>query len=166
MEAFYPRDLIFAFLAFQTNEGITSTTESHQQTHQEVWKLATECIIKSSKFLDVFTALYGSVNREMQLPSLVPSWSECFPYSRPIAAPGSHFRASRRMTHCWKDHEKPLNLAVRGKIIDTVSHFSNLPISEFQGRFHPAKGFLGCLYKSIGVFILFLQLPENVRGHY
>ena len=145
VEAFDPRDLIFAFLAFQTDEGITSTTESYQQTHEEVWKHATESIIKSSKSLDVFAALSGDVNRKPQMPSWVPSWSECFPYSRPIAGPGSRFRASRRMPHCWKDHERPTSLIVQGKIIDTIASFKTLQITRHQGRHHPISLFLGWL---------------------
>jgi Heterokaryon incompatibility protein (HET) len=142
VEAFDPRDLIFAFLAFQEDEGITSTTESYKQTHEHVWKYATECIIKSSKSFDVFAALCGDVDRKLDLPSWVPSWSECFPYSRPIAAPGSRFRASRRMPHFWNDCENSAGLMVRGKIIDIVTHFPTPPISTFRGSHHHVKLFL------------------------
>ena len=125
-----PRDLIFAFLAFQRDEGITVTPESYRQTQGEVWTHAAQSIIKASRSLDIFAALSGDTERPLQLPSWVPYWSDCFPYSRPIATPVSHFRASRNLPHVWQESEDPKRLHIRGKIIDRINEFTMLAFGK------------------------------------
>jgi Heterokaryon incompatibility protein (HET) len=122
VDAFNPRDFIFAFLAFQNDEGIRSTKESYQQSPEDVWLQAAEQIIKTSGSLDIFAALSGDTPRQLQLPSWVPYWSDCFPYSRPIAAPGSRFSASGGLPHIWKKQD-PQKLVVQGKIVDSIKAF-------------------------------------------
>ncbi|KAJ9668949.1 hypothetical protein H2201_000775 [Coniosporium apollinis] len=137
-----PRDLIFAFLAFQGTENIVATAGSYNQPPEEVWTDATERIIRSSRSLDVFAALSGDKERELKLPSWVPYWADCFPYSRPIATPVSRFRASRGMPHVWAQHEDPSKLQVRGKIIDQVQAFIHPPFQNFMSAKHATHLFL------------------------
>lgn len=152
VQAFDPRDFIFAFLAFQADEGITVTQESYRQTQQEVWRYAAERIIMTSKSLDIFAALSGDTKREFQLPSWVPFWSDCFPYSRPIATPVSKFRSSRGLPHIWKKSEDPNKLVVRGKIIDCIRELPWLA----HGKFQTPEGLLGLklLVQSVGRYLL------------
>lgn len=130
VEAFDSRDLIFAFLAFQENEGITATVESYSQTHEDIWKQATERIIKASQSLDIFAGLSGDTERQLKLPSWVPYWSDCFPYSRPISTAASHFRAARGLPHIWKANSDPNKLYVQGKIIDSIKAFPTQGFSK------------------------------------
>lgn len=143
VEASDPRDLIFAFLAFQGNEGITATAESYRQMQEEVWKHAAECIIKASQSLDIFAAVSGDTSRPLQLSSWVPYWSDCFPYSRPIATPASRFAASRGQPHTWRETEDRNKLHVRGKIVDHIDAFMLGGYGKFASFKHSTHQFLG-----------------------
>lgn len=162
-QATEPRDLIFAFLAFQEDEGITVNPESYRQTQEEVWTHTAECIIKASQSLDIFAALSGDTVRQLQLPSWVPYWSDIFPYSRPIATPVSRFRASRGLPHIWKGAENHTKLHVRGKIIDHINAFLALPFLKVSVQ--PAHLFLDwmLLYDST---LRYLYSYKNVLGDY
>jgi hypothetical protein len=149
VDAFNPRDLIFAFLAFQNDEGIISTKESYQQASEKVWKHTAEQIIKASGSLDIFAALSGDTVRPLKLPSWVPYWSDCFPYSRPIATPVSRFHASRGLPHIWNQHDDPRKLRVRGKIVDSIKAFASIPFG-YQG-FQP----------SMKLFLKWIVLPDQ-----
>ncbi len=137
-----PRDLIFAFLSFQGTEDIVATAKSYDQPPEKVWRDATERIIRTSSSLDVFAALSGDTERALKLPSWVPYWADCFPYSRPIATPVSRFRASRRMPHVWTPHDDPSKLRVKGKIIDRVQVLLSIPMGRFQSSKHSVDIFL------------------------
>lgn len=142
VEAFDARDLIFAFLAFQEDEGIIATAESYGQTQGEVWQLAAERIIITSQSLDIFAALSGDKERELKLPSWVPYWSDCFPYSRPIATPASRFKASRDRPHIWQTPDESHKLRVRGKIIDSINEFLGWQFGKFASWKHSTHMFL------------------------
>jgi len=159
VQAFDPRDLIFAFLAFQVDEGIKATAESYRQTQEQVWMHAAKCIIKASQSLDTFAALSGDTKRQLQLPSWVPYWADCFPYSRPIAMPVSRFRASRGMPHIWKKSDDPKKLHVRGKIVDRINEFLTLSLRKFAGTRSPTHLFLswGMLRQSAQHYLLKYQ---------
>jgi hypothetical protein len=111
------RDLIYAFLAFQSGEGITP---NYFTTVPDVWLGATSSIIQSSQSLDILCAVPGDAVRAHNLPSWVPEYTRLFPYSRPIATPVTHFQASRGIPHQWIEHDDAVRLRVRGKIIDHV----------------------------------------------
>lgn len=156
-----PRDLIFAFLAFQQNEGI-SAVEGITKPVDEVWRDAATRIIQASKSLDIFAALSGDKERNITLPSWVPYWADCLPYGRPIAAPGgTSFRASRDKPHIWVTCSDTKTLIVKGKIIDEIDGNPNLfqgpslPFDRFQSDVFTTDFFL-----NMGVGV------QNMRGHY
>ena len=155
VDAFNPRDLIFAFLAFRNGEDIKSTKESYQQTPENVWLQAAEQIIKTSGSLDIFAALSGDTPRQLRLPSWVPYWSDCFPYSRPIVAPGSRFHASRGLPHIWKKHDDVHKLLVKGKIVDSIKAFAGTPTPFTKHGFG----------LSIDLNIIWITLPDYARRY-
>jgi hypothetical protein len=120
VRCYNPRDLVFAFLAFQNGEGIVSTGDAYQRSVEDVWRTAVEKIIKSSGSLDIFAALSGDTSSDENNPSWIPKWDNCFPYGRPIATPLSQFQACLRMPHKWEQSEDPKRLRVKGKIIDLI----------------------------------------------
>jgi hypothetical protein len=154
MQAFDPRDLVFAFLAFQEDEGIKATRDSYRLTTEQVWCHAAQSIIQGSQSLDIFAAVSGDRQRQVQLPSWVPYWSDCFPYSRPIATPQSRFRASRNLPHIWKETGNPQKLLVRGHIVDRISAFPALAMAS-SNRFQQPPWLL----------ISWEVLVQNVHHH-
>lgn len=120
VECYNPRDMVFAFLAFQNGEGIVSTGDAYQRSVEDVWRTAAEQIIKSSGSLDIFAALSSDTSSNENKPSWIPKWDNCFPYGRPIATPLSRFQACRNMLHKWKQGENPTRLHVKGKIVDLI----------------------------------------------
>jgi hypothetical protein len=160
VECYNPRDLIFAFLAFQSGEGIVSTGETYQASVEDVWRTAAEKIIQSSSSLDIFAAL--------STDTWVPRWDNCFPYGRPIATPLSRFQACGSMLHKWEQSEDTKKLRVKGKIIDVILHrhqhyhrvapihYSALSYSlAWDNRMQWAKGYLytGDLPKKLGDYL-------------
>jgi hypothetical protein len=129
VKCFKQQDLIFAFLAFQESEGIRATHGVYEQPVEETWRYAAERIIQTSKCLEIFAALPGTLS---DMPSWAPNWGNCFPYSRPIAAPGNRFNANRGRTHVWELCDDPKKLKVRGKIIDRVQDVTHLPFGLLQ----------------------------------
>ncbi|KAB5528990.1 heterokaryon incompatibility protein-domain-containing protein [Coniochaeta sp. 2T2.1] len=121
VECYDQRDLIFAFLAFQDREDIVASGGGTEQPVEGVWRHAAERIIATSDSLDIFAAASGDTSK-YPLPSWVPNWSNPFPFGRPIAMPGSAFRASRTIRHTWIADDDPGRLRVRGKIIDVIHH--------------------------------------------
>lgn len=136
VKCYDPRDLIFAFLAFQSGQGIVSTGNAYQQSVDDVWRTAAENIIKNSNNLDIFAALSGNTESDDKNPSWVPKWDSCFPFGQPIATPFSRFQACRNIPHKWVQEEGPKRLHVKGKIIDIIqsrfklSRFANIKYSS------------------------------------
>ncbi|SPJ90985.1 uncharacterized protein FTOL_13387 [Fusarium torulosum] len=115
------QDLIFAFLAFQKDEGIEASGGMYGKSAEEVWTYAAGRIIQSSGSLDIFAASYGgSTVSGRSIQTWVPCWTDCFPFGRPIATPLSKFRASRGLPHVWAENDDTTKLTVKGKIIDRV----------------------------------------------
>jgi hypothetical protein len=146
VKCYNPRDLIFAFLAFQNGEGIVSTGDAYQSLVEDVWRTAAEKIIQSSSSLDIFATLSGD--------TWVPRWDNCFPFGRPIATPVSRFQACRGMPHKWERNQDTKRLRVKGKIIDVIQkrlgylvrapmHYSALDFSlSWSFYLESAKGYL------------------------
>ncbi|PNP74567.1 hypothetical protein FNYG_12072 [Fusarium nygamai] len=129
VDCYQKQDLVFAFLAFQKNEGIKASGGMYGKSIEEVWTYAAERIIRSSGNLDIFAASCGgSTVSGLTLPTWVPCWTNCFPFSRPIATPLSKFRACRGLPHVWTENDDSTRLTVKGKIIDKVE--------ETYGRFY------------------------------
>ena len=120
VRCYNPRDLIFAFLAFQNGEGIMSTGDAYQRSVADIWRISAEKIIQRSHSLDIFAALSAGSSIEENNPSWVPIWDNCMPYGRPIATPVSQFKACRSMPHKWDEGEDSKKLLVKGKIIDII----------------------------------------------
>jgi hypothetical protein len=148
VKCYDPRDLIFAFLAFQRNEGISAVQGMHLSV-AEVWTDAATRMMRASESLDIFAALPGDKAGGSGLPSWVPNWANCFPHGCPIAAPAvTSFCASRGLPHTWTPHHDPRKLRVRGKVIDEV--FGNsvyyqgptLSFAEFMSYKHDTYFFL------------------------
>ncbi|CAG7565389.1 unnamed protein product [Fusarium equiseti] len=142
VNCYQKQDLIFAFLAFQRNEGIEATGGMYGKSVEEVWMYAAEKIIRSSGSLDIFAASCGgSTVPGFTIPSWVPCWTNCFPFSRPIATPLSKFRASRGLPHVWTNNDDPTKLTVKGKIIERVEE-TYFHFDHFQRWKHPVSLFL------------------------
>jgi hypothetical protein len=120
VQCYSQQDLIFAFLAFQQQEGIVATDGAYEQAVEDTWRSAAERIIQTSSSLDIFAAASGRINTLAGMPSWVPNWGDCFPYSRPFAAPGSRFRACRGLVHKWNACTDRKKLIVKGKVIDHI----------------------------------------------
>lgn len=151
VNCYQKQDLIFAFLAFQRNEDIKATGGMYGKSVEEVWRYAAERIIRSSGNLDIFAASCGgSTVSGPTIPTWVPSWTNCFPFSRPIATPLSKFRASRGLPHVWVENEDPTKLTVKGKIIDRVEEVRG-HFSYFQRQKHNVWLFLSfdCLVETL-----------------
>jgi Heterokaryon incompatibility protein (HET) len=132
-EATDPHDLIYAFLAFKGN---TVIIPNYRLPVSTVWRDTARSIIQSSGCLDIFAAVGGGERQE--LPSWVPSWSQCYPYARPITAPDfkTNFCASK-MPHVepeGKDADSDVNvLHVKGKVIGTIKWISPF---KFDHHYH------------------------------
>ncbi|KAH0559818.1 hypothetical protein GP486_003666 [Trichoglossum hirsutum] len=132
-EATDSHDLIYAFLAFR---GSVEIIPDYRLPVSVVWRDIARSIIRSSGSLDIFAAVGGGSDQE--LPSWVPSWSQCYPYARPITAPDfkTHFCASK-MPHVEREDEgagEDANvLHVKGKVIGTIKWF--LPY-KFDHHYH------------------------------
>ncbi|KAF3045203.1 hypothetical protein E8E12_010677 [Didymella heteroderae] len=115
----------------------------------EVWTNASARIIQASESLDIFAALSGDKAGQIELPSWVPYWADCFPHGRPIAAPAvTSFCASRGLPHVWTPNHDPAKLRVKEKAIDEVFGDSvnyqgpTLPFGEFMSYKHDTHLFL------------------------
>ena len=119
-----PKDVIFAFLAFQKDEGIDPASGLYAEKVEDIWRFAANQIIRTTKSLDIFAGASFFCKRSDQsapiLPSWVPYWSDPFPFSRPIAQPDSRFNACRGFMHDWKSSSDKSRLLIKGKVIDHV----------------------------------------------
>ena len=145
------QDRIFAFLAFQNDEGITASADAYNRPVEETWRMAAEKIIQASKSLDILAAASGGAVQgqllpaAMRLPSWVPNWANPFPNGRPFITPTTRFRASRDMAHEWAPQDDPRKLRVRGKVIDRVQALlsAHNPADNFQRAKHSVWLFSG-----------------------
>lgn len=121
VQAFDPRDLIYAFLSFNDLGPEHEIVPNYRSTAHEVWRKAATTIIRGTQSLDIFAAVSDSVAHPMMLESWVPNWSDCFPYGNPIAMPGkSKFKAARNISHIRYESDDPARLVVHGKMIDKI----------------------------------------------
>ncbi|KAH7150532.1 heterokaryon incompatibility protein-domain-containing protein [Dactylonectria estremocensis] len=149
------RDRIFAFLAFQEDEGIISSGSAYQDPVSDVWRMAAQRIIKASRSLDIFAALSGGTGSVLETQSSwVPDWANCFPFGRPIATPLSRFNACRSIAHECCQAENPRQLRARGKIIDTIKRVYPLFLAT-----NPLKG------RSVSSFLSWECILKDANGH-
>lgn len=123
-----PRDLIYAFLAFQDPASECDIRANYTSSVETVWTDAAISIIKNSQSLDLFCAASGG--RRPRLPSWVPDWSTCYSFGRPFAAPDMESAfCSGGATQHWQETELSENgarrLIVKGRIIDHIDWFSS-----------------------------------------
>ena len=138
-----PRDLIYAFLAFEPQNRRGTIVPEYKSPVADVWIHGASSIIKATGSLDIFAAVRGDTFSEAMgeipctndLPSWVPNWSNCFPYARPIMAPDfpNAFNACTIPKHTWIDSENPNHLHVKGTIMGEVTWISS---SDFAIHYH------------------------------
>lgn len=124
VDATDPRDLVYAFLAFQDDERIKIDV-NYEASIDKVFIHTARAIICGREDLDLFGSIRHDVlprKKTIALPSWAPDWSlpwECFPLSL-----GSNFCASKFRKYKVTGQMNDQKLEIHGRIIDRIT---NLP---------------------------------------